>query len=214
MKDWRRIARASKQSQAEQDVAQQAYMHIIGDWMAWFDMSNTEHWGRLKDEMFNHFMKVARQIPKGLSIDQASGNNPDKFTNPYLLELSALKSSEPLQHLIDAEDRHVSEEEQDRQIQANSFSIAVAYVELFERLKPKTEKYTYLNIAAVMKMSYSWLRRCLNRADELLKNQTSLFDGIEGILMMNELGSWRRFKITRDSKSAPVVLHGQLSLFQ
>lgn len=74
--------------------------------------------------------------------------------------------------------------------------MALAYVQLFESLKPKLFKYTYLNIADYMKMSYSWLRECLKRAEKLQKTQHSLFDNLE-YAPDQYLGSWRKFKLER-----------------
>ncbi|MGE8644583.1 hypothetical protein [Acinetobacter vivianii] len=92
--------------------------------------------------------------------------------------------------------------------------MALAYVHLFESLKPKLIKYTYLSIADYMKMSYSWLRECLKRAEKLQKTQHSLFDHLE-YAPVQYLGSWRKFKLERQSqpKFTP-ILENQLSLFQ
>lgn len=129
---------------------------------------------------------------------------------PYLL-LYLLSS---LQRILDAEDQHIQQNKETRQIKENSFSMALAYVHLFESLKPKLIKYTYLSIADYMKMSYSWLRECLKRAEKLQKTQHSLFDHLE-YAPVQYLGSWRKFKLERQSqpKFTP-ILENQLSLFQ
>lgn len=211
--EWRRIALASKQFEAN-DVAQQAAIYVFGDWADWFDMANVEHWDLLKDELFRFFMRSTDRAVKGaLRFDHSFKNDPDASTHPLLLGAKASATHEPLQQLLGAEDCITKEKEKTKHIEENSFSMVLAYIELFERLKSKTDKHTYLNIAAEMKMSYSWLRQCLKRAEKFLKIQPSLFDGIEYILATDTLESWRRVKIIRDSKPTPIVL-GQLNLFQ
>lgn len=210
---WRRIALASKQFEAN-DIAQQAAIYVFGDWAEWFDMANVEHWNLLKDELFRFFMRSTdRAVKVALRFDHSFRNDLDASTHPVLLHAKASATHEPLQQLLDAEEYLITQKKQTKQIAKHSFSMILAYIKLFERLKSKTDKHTYLNIAAEMKMSYSWLRQCLNQAEKFLKIQPSLFDGIEYILATDTLESWRRVKIIRDSKPTPIVL-GQLNLFQ
>lgn len=210
---WRRIALASKQFEAN-DIAQQAAIYVFGDWAEWFDMANVEHWNLLKDELFRLFMRSTdRAVKVALRFDHSFRNDLDASTHPALLQAKASATHEPLQQLLDAEEYLITQKKQTKHIAEHSFSMILAYIELFERLKSKTDKHTYLNIAAEMKMSYSWLRQCLNRAEKFLKIQPSLFDGIEYILATDTLESWRRVKIIRDSKPTPMVLVGQLNLF-
>lgn len=212
--EWRHIALASKQFEAH-DVAQQAAIYVFGDWADWFDMANVEHWNLLKDELFRFFMRSTDRAVKGaLRFDHSFRNDPDASTHPLLLGAKASDAHEPLQQLLGADDYIIKEKEKTKHMEENSFSMILAYIELFERLKSKTDKHTYLNIAAVMKMSYSWLHQCLTRAKKLLKIQPSLFDGMEHVLKTDKLQSWRRVKIIRDSNPTPVALVGQLNLFQ
>lgn len=215
LKDWRRIARASDEHSA-MDVAQEAFAYVLENWLdAPFNFSDDHHWQILISHMYNQHVKFAEKTNRfAQSFDQPFKGDPDSSINPLLLDTKAHESSEPLQQMIDQEEQQTLGNEQEKQIQANSFSMVLAYVEMFERLKPKTEKHTYLNIAKLMKMSYSWLRECLNRAEKLLKTQPSLFDGVECVHINDELRSWRKVKITRDSKSASTVFVGQLNLFQ
>lgn len=212
--EWRRIASASKQVEAD-DVAQQAAIYVFGDWADWFDRANVEHWDLLEDELFRFFMRSTDRAVKGaLRFDHSLSNNPEASTHPLLLGAKASDAHEPLQQLLGADDYIIKEKEKTKHMEENSFSMVLAYIELFERLKSKTDRHTYLNIAAVMKMSYSWLHQCLNRAENFFENQPSLFDGVEYILATDKLESWRRVKIIRDSKPTPMVLVGQLNLFQ
>lgn len=145
-----------------------------------FDLCNPEHWVELTQKMWSLYGHGGDRVLKNaLSMDQTSRNDPDEAINPILLGISSPTSTEPLQGIIDDEEQQIRKEKQVRKIQENSFSMALAYVQLFENLKPKLFKYTYLNIADYMKMSCSWLRQCLKRADKLHKIQHSLFDHIE-----------------------------------
>ncbi|WP_034280213.1 hypothetical protein [Alkanindiges illinoisensis] len=215
---WQCIAKDSGEHQKE-DIENEALIFVITEWkvavLGSFDINNAEHRKYLYGAMHKKFVEYSeKNIKYAARIDQPLRNNPDATTHPILLQAKASDAHEPLQQLLDAEDNLITEKIQIRQIAENSFSMVLAYIELFERLKSKTDKHTYLNIAAELKMSYSWLRKCLNRADKFLKTQPSLFDGIESVLVTDKLESWRKVKIIRDSKSAPVVLHAQLSLFQ
>lgn len=213
-KDWRRIAYSSKQCDTE-DVAQQAFLFVITDWSGEFNIFDSQHWDELKRKMYNHFVHGAdRTLKWALSFDQSTRNDCDEAINPLLLGLSAASSTEPLQHILDDLDQQVQQKKQTQLIEENSFSLALAYVQLFESLKPTLSKYTYLNIAAHLKMSYSWLRECLRRAEKLQKTQASLFDGIES-LQVEGLASWRKFKLNKikHPKFTP-VLENQLNLFQ
>lgn len=213
-KDWQKIARSSQQCDAN-DIAQDAFLFVIEKWLGEFDSSNPQHWIELKHKMWNLFVHGADRILKyAFSVDRSSKNDPDEAINPILLGISSPTSTEPLQGMIEDEDRQIQESKQLKQIQENSFSMALAYVQLFETLKPVLLKYTYLNIADYMKMSYSWLRQCLKRAEELQKIQHSLFDNIE-YASVQHLRSWRKFKLDRQNqpKFTP-VFEGQLNLFQ
>lgn len=213
-KDWQKIALSSKQCEAE-DIAQDAFLFIVEKWVGEFDSYNPEHWVELKHKMWNLFVHGTDRIIKyALSFDQSSRNDPDEAINPILLSISSPASTEPLQGMIDDEEQLFLQKKQVKQIQENSFSMALAYVQLFESLKPKLLKYTYLNIADYMKMSYSWLRECINRAEKLQRTQHSLFDNIE-YASVPHLGSWRKFKLERQvqPKFTPVLEH-QLNLFQ
>ncbi|QHI08819.1 hypothetical protein [Acinetobacter haemolyticus] len=213
-KDWQKIAKASKQCETN-DVAQDAFLFIIEHWTKEFDLTNDEHWHELKHKMWNKFVHRAdRLLKNAFDFDQGARNDLDEAINPILLSISSPTSTEPLQGLIDAEEQQTLQKKQVKQIQENSFSMALAYVQLFESLKPKLLKYTYLNIADYMKMSYSWLRECIKRAEKLQKTQYSLFDNIE-YASVPHLGSWRKFKLERQvqPKFTP-VLENQLNLFQ
>lgn len=213
-KDWQKIARSSKQYEAN-DIAQEAFVFVVKEWVGEFDVSNPEHWIELKHQMRNRYgYGVDRVLKKALSMDQTSRNDPDEAINPILLDISSSTSTEPLQGIIDDEDRQTLEKKQIKQIQENSFSMAFAYIQLFESLKPKLIKYTYLNIADYMKMSYSWLWRCLKRAEKLQQTQHSLFDNVE-YAPAQYLGSWRKFKLERQNqpKFTP-VFKNQLNLLQ
>ncbi|MEO3356319.1 hypothetical protein [Acinetobacter haemolyticus] len=213
-KDWQKIALSSKQCEAE-DIAQNAFLYVIEEWIGVFDPSIPEDWIELKRQMRNLYgYGVDRVLRKALSMDQSSKNDPDEAINPLLLSISFPTSTEPLQGMIDAEDQQTLQNKQVKQIQENSFSMALAYFQLFESLKPKLIKYTYLSIADYMKMSYSWLRQCLKRAEKLQKTQHSLFDDLE-YAPAQHLGSWRKFKLSglRQPKFTP-VLENQLNLFQ
>lgn len=213
-RDWQKIARSSQQCDAN-DIAQYAFLFVIEKWVGEFEASNPEHWTVLKHKMWSlHGYGADRVLKKALSVDQTSRNDPDEAINPILLAISSSASTEPLQGMIDDEDRQILQKKQEKQIQENSFSMALAYVQLFESLKSKLIKYTYLNIADYMKMSYSWLRHCLKRAEKLQRTQHSLFDNIEYVPVQH-LGSWRKFKLDRakQPKFTP-ILEGQLSLFQ
>ncbi|ENU29137.1 hypothetical protein F991_03269 [Acinetobacter sp. CIP-A165] len=194
-KNWQTIARASKQCETE-DVAQEAFLFVIEKWNGEFDLSNSDHWNELTHKMWNYFVHSAdRTLKYALSFDQTARNDPDEAINPILLGISSSPSTGPLQRMIDDEDRQKLQKKQEKQIQENSFSMALAYVKLFESLKPKLIKYTYLNIALHMKMSYSWLRQCLKRAEKFQKTQGSLFDNLEDAPLAQYLGSWRKFKL-------------------
>ncbi|ENU27906.1 hypothetical protein [Acinetobacter modestus] len=213
-KNWQKIAQFSKQYDAN-DIAQNAFLFVIDQWIGGFDLCNPEHWVELTQKMWSLYGHGGDRVLKNaLSMDQTSRNDPDEAINPILLGISSPTSTEPLQGIIDDEEQQIRKEKQVRKIQENSFSMALAYVQLFENLKPKLFKYTYLNIADYMKMSYSWLRQCLKRADKLHKTQRSLFDHIE-YAPTQHLGSWRKFKLERRNqpKFTP-VLENQLSLFQ
>lgn len=213
-KEWQKIARASKQCEAS-DVAQEAFLFVIEKWVGEFDLSSLEHWNELEHKMWNHFVHGADRIFKYTSsFDQSSRNDPDEAINPILLGISSPVSTEPLQRMLDQVERQLQQKKQAQQIKENSFSMILAYVQLFESLKPILLKYTYLNIAAYLKMSYSWLRRCLKRAEKLQKIQPSLFDRLE-LPRVEDLGSWRKFKLDKikPPKFTP-VLENQLDLFQ
>ena len=212
--DWQRIAQSSKQYESD-DIAQNAFLYVIDRWIGVFDPVNLEHWIELKSQMRNLYgYGVDRVLRKALSMDQSSSNDVDEATNPILLSISSSTSTEPLQGMIEDEEQLFLQKKQLKHIQENSFSMALAYVQLFESLKPKLLKYTYLNIADYMKMSYSWLRECINRAEKLQRTQHSLFDNIE-YASVSHLRSWRKFKLERkvQPKFTP-VLENQLNLFQ
>lgn len=213
-KDWQKIARASKQCEAN-DVAQEAFLFIIEHWTGEFDLANNEHWDELKHKMWNKFVHAAdRLLKNAFDFDQRTRNDLDEAINPILLSLSSPTATEPLQRILDTEDQHIQQNKETLQIKENSFSVALAYIHLFESLKPRLIKYTYLSIADYMKMSYSWLRECLKRAEKLQKTQHSLFDHLE-YAPVQYLGTWRKFKLERQSqpKFTP-ILENQLSLFQ
>lgn len=215
---WQRIARDSGEHQKE-DIENEALIFVVTEWkvaiFGSFDINNIEHRKYLYGAMHQKFVEFSeKNIKYAQRIGQPARNNPDPSTHPVLLHAKASATHEPLQQLLDAEEYLIIQKKQTKQIAENSFSMILAYIELFERLKSKTDKHTYLNIAAEMKMSYSWLRQCLNRAEKFLKIQPSLFDGIEYILATDTLESWRRVKIIRDSKPTPIVLVSQLNLFQ
>ena len=212
--DWQRVAQSSKQYEAD-DIAQNAFLYVIDRWIGIFDPVNPEHWIELKNQMRNLYgYGVDRVIRKALSMDQSSRNDPDEAINPILLSISSPASTEPLQGMIDDEEQLFLQKKQVKQIQENSFSMALAYVQLFESLKPKLLKYTYLNITDYMKMSYSWLRKCIYRAEKLQRTQHSLFDNIQ-YASVPHLGSWRKFKLERQVQPKfTLVLENQLNLFQ
>ncbi|WP_151715436.1 hypothetical protein [Acinetobacter sp. TUM15071] len=213
-KDWHKIAQASKQCEAD-DVAQDAFLFIIEHWNGEFNLANDEHWNELKHKMWNKFVHGADRILKNaFDFDQSTRNDLDEAINPILLTISSPTSTEPLQRMLDAEDQHIQQNKETHQIKENSFSMALAYVHLFESLKPKLIKYTYLSIADYMKMSYSWLRQCLKRAEKLQKIQHSLFDNLE-YAPVQHLGSWRKFKLEKrtQAKFTPTIVN-QLNLFQ
>lgn len=213
-KDWQKIARASKQCESD-DIAQDAFLFIIEHWTGEFDVANNEHWDELKHKMWNKFVHSAdRLLKNAFNFDHSTRNDLDEAINPILLTLSSPASTEPLQRILDTENQHIQQNKETHQIKENSFSMALAFVHLFESLKPKLIKYTYLSIADYMKMSYSWLRACLKRAENLQKTQHSLFDNLE-YAPVQYLGSWRKFKLQgrRQSKFTPLLVN-QLSLFQ
>jgi hypothetical protein len=216
---WQKIARDSGEHQKE-DIESEALIFVITKWnievFGLFDIGNEEHWKYLYGAVRRKCVEYTeKNIKFAEKIYQPAKNDMDEATNPILLGLKVSESFEPLQRLIDQQEEQENQQKLKQQHEENSFSMILAFVELFEALKPKTLKHTYVNIASQMKMSYSWLYRCLRYAKELQKVQPSLFDGIEDISQIAQLGSWRRFKITRNSfKSAPVVLIGQLNLFE
>ena len=213
-KDWKRIARSSQQYEAN-DIANDAFLFVMEKWTDEFDLSNSEDWAELKHQMWNKYAYgIDRILKSALNIDKSSKNNCDEAIHPILLGISSPASTEPLQGIIDDEDQQILAKKQEQQIHDNSFSMALAYAQLFESLKPKLLKYTYLNIADYMKMSYSWLRRCLKRAEKLQKTQHSLFDSLE-YASLQHLASWRKFKLsrTKQPKFTP-ILENQLKLFQ
>jgi len=194
---------------------QDAFLFITEHWTGEFDLANNEHWDELKHKMWNKFVHGAdRLLKNAFDFDHSIRSDLDEAINLLLLSLSSPISTEPLQRILDAEDQHIQQNKEIHQIKENSFSMALAYVHLFESLKPKLIKYTYLSIADYMKMSYSWLRECLKRAEKLQKTQHSLFDHLE-YAPVQYLGSWRKFKLERQNqpKFTP-ILENQLSLFQ
>jgi len=194
---------------------QDAFLFITEHWTGEFDLANNEHWDELKHKMWNKFVHGAdRLLKNAFDFDHSIRSDLDEAINLLLLSLSSPISTEPLQRILDAEDQHIQQNKEIHQIKENSFSMALAYVHLFESLKPKLIKYTYLSIADYMKMSYSWLRECLKRAEKLQKTQHSLFDHLE-YAPVQYLGSWRKFKLERQSqpKFTP-ILENQLSLLQ
>ncbi len=213
-KDWQKIARASKQCEAN-DVAQEAFLFIIEFWIGEFDLANNSHWEELKHEMWNKFVHGAdRLIKNAFDFDHNTRKNLDEAIHPILLDVSSPISTEPLQSILDAEVQHIQQMTETQQIKENSFSVVLAYIHLFESLKPKLIKYTYLSIAEYMKMSYSWLRECLKRAERLQKTQRSLFDNFE-YAPVHYLGSWRKFKLqSRNQLKFTPGLENQLTLFQ
>lgn len=195
---------------------QDASLFIIEHWTGEFDLANNdEHWNELKHKIWNKFVHSAdRLLKNAFNFDHSTRNDLDEAIKPILLTLSSPASTEPLQRILDTENQHIQQNKETHQIKENSFSMALAFVHLFESLKPKLIKYTYLNIADYMKMSYSWLRECLKRAKEFPKNQHSLFDNFE-YAAVQSLRGWRKFKLERQSqpKFTPIV-ENQLSLFQ
>ncbi|WP_411956096.1 hypothetical protein [Acinetobacter thutiue] len=103
-KDWQKIARSSKQYDAN-DIAQNAFLFVIDKWMDEFDLCNPKHWVELKQKMWSLYGHgVDRVLKKALSMDQTSRNDPDEAINPILLGISSPTSTESLQGMIDVEE--------------------------------------------------------------------------------------------------------------
>jgi hypothetical protein len=205
---WRKIAKQTAGEHDHEDVLNVAWI-MATEWPPHkpFDPDHTENLDQLCAKVFNHLVKFSEKNLRYASrIDQPTNQfDPDQSTHPLLNQLSDHGSGDPLHQLIELEAS--TDDIFNNNIQNLGHTILAGFIILLDRIHLNRK-----NSAFHLNISYSWLYRCIKRAEKLYHQQLSLFDA-EGININTEqLQGWRHFNLALPHMQQPLAIEEQISL--
>ena len=204
---WKNIANKSGEHNVE-DVMIEAWLFTRENWKKSeiFKIDDEEDRKYLYGAIDNKLVKFSeKNIKYGVRIDQSYLRNSfEESEHPVLKTLFSNSDLEPLKQLENVEEEQNYEQNFNQQIKLLGYSKLSAFLILSHSFNTSR-----IQTAHLMNMSYSWFYESGKVFQKIYSIQNSLFDELNVEIPLEQLKSWRRFRVVHEKKK---VEFGQLHL--
>ncbi|MEG0481538.1 MAG: hypothetical protein RR575_11370 [Acinetobacter sp.] len=190
---WNNIANRSGEHSVE-DVMIEAWLFTCESWKLskFFQIDNEGDWKYLYGAIYKKLIQYSeKNVKYGVQIDQPYVQNSfEENEHPVLRQLFADEYLEPLKQLEKLEEQQEYEQDFNQKIELLGYSKLSAFLLLshsFNTSRIQTAQY--------MNMSYSWFYRSGQIFQNIYNMQNSLFDEIDTKIQLEQLRTWRKFRI-------------------